>query len=75
MFVYTKFWGNMSRDSDFKSQKLPRKFGVKTGLIKKRVKYGKKIVHMVIMILFHSYQSTFAAMSFFFLPNSRTLYP
>ena len=38
LHVYTKFRGNRSRDFCFKSQKPPRKFGVKSGLSQKRPK-------------------------------------
>ena len=42
LYVCTKFRGNTSRDFDFRTQKPPRKFGVKSGLSQKRLKYGKK---------------------------------
>ena len=38
----TKFRGNRSRDFGFRTQKPPRKFGVKSSLSQKRLKYGKK---------------------------------
>ena len=40
--VCTKFRGNRSRDFSFRTRKPPRKFGVKSGLSQKRLKYGKK---------------------------------
>ena len=42
LYVCTKFRGNRSRDFGFKTRKPPRKFGVKSGLGQKRLKYGKK---------------------------------
>ena len=42
LYVCTKFRGNRLRDFGFRNQKLPRKFGVKSGLIQKRLNYGKK---------------------------------
>ena len=38
----TKFRGNRSRDFGFRTQKPPRKFGVKSGLNQNRLKYSKK---------------------------------
>ena len=40
--VCTKFRGNRSRDFGFSTRKPPGKFGVKSGLSQKRLKYGKK---------------------------------
>ena len=42
LYVCTKFRGNRSRDFGFRTRKSPRKFGVKSGLSQKRLKYGKK---------------------------------
>ena len=42
LHVYTKFRGNRSRDFGFRTQKPPRKFGVKAASIKNGLKYGKK---------------------------------
>ena len=42
LYACTKFWGNRSRDFGFRARKPPRKFGVKSGLSQKRLKYGKK---------------------------------
>ena len=42
LYVCTKFRGNRSRDFDFRTRKPPRKFGVKSGLSQKRLKYGKR---------------------------------
>ena len=41
-YVCTKFRGNRSRDFGFRTRKPARKFGVKSGLSQKRLKYGKK---------------------------------
>ena len=40
--VCTKFRDNRSRDFGFRTRKPPRKFGAKSGLSQKRLKYGKK---------------------------------
>ena len=42
LYICTKFRGNRSRDFGFRTRKPPRKFGVKSGLSQKRLKYGKK---------------------------------
>ena len=42
LYVCTKFRGNRSRDFGFRTRKPPGKFGVKSGLSQKRLKYGKK---------------------------------
>ena len=42
LYVCTQFRGNRSRDFGFRIRKPPRKFGVKSGLSQKRLKYGKK---------------------------------
>ena len=49
----------MSRDFGFCTRKLPHKFGVETGIVQKRHRYGKAF-HMVICLktLFHPYQPT-----------------
>ena len=41
-YVCTQFRGIRSRDFGFRTRKPPRKFGVKSGLSQKRLKYGKK---------------------------------
>ena len=40
--VCTKFRGNRTRDFSFRTRKTPCKFGVKSRLSQKRLKYGKK---------------------------------
>ena len=42
LYVCAKFWGNRSCDFGFRTRKPPHKFGVKSGLSQKRLKYGKK---------------------------------
>ena len=42
LYVCTTFRGNRSSDFGFRTRKPPRKFGVKSGLRQKRLKYGKK---------------------------------
>ena len=42
LYVCTKFRRNRSRDFGFRTRKPPRKFGVKSRLSQKRLKYGKK---------------------------------
>ena len=42
LYVCTQFRGNRSRDFGFRTRKPPRKFGVKSGLSQKRLKYCKK---------------------------------
>ena len=42
LYVCTKFRGNRLRDFGFRTRKPPRKFGVKSDLSQKRLKYGKK---------------------------------
>ena len=42
LYVCTKFRGNRSRDFGFTTRKPLRRFGVKSGLSQKRLKYGKK---------------------------------
>ena len=41
-YVCTQFRGNRSRDFGFRTRKPPRKFGVKSGVSQKRLKYDKK---------------------------------
>ena len=40
--VFTKFRGNRSRDFGFRTREPPHKFGVKSGLSQKRLKYSEK---------------------------------
>ena len=71
LYVCTQFRGNRSRDFGFRSRKPPRKFGVKSGLSQKRLKYGKKYFTWlcVLRYLFIPTNPLLAAMrfiSFFF---------
>ena len=45
LYVCSKFRSNRSDDFGIRTQKLLRKFGVKSGLIQKRLKYDKSISH------------------------------
>ena len=45
LYVCTKFRGNRLRDFGFRTRKLPNKFGVKSCLSQKRLKYGKNIAN------------------------------
>ena len=42
LYVCTKYRGNKLPGLGFRMQKPHQKFGVKNGLIQKRLKYGKK---------------------------------
>ena len=42
LYVCTKFRSNRLRNFGFRTRKPPRKFGVKSGLSQKRLKYGEK---------------------------------
>ena len=68
LYVCTQFRGNKSRDFGFRTQKPSRKFGVKSGLSQKRLKYGKKysIWLYVLRYPFIPTNPLLAAMSFFF---------
>ena len=82
LHVCTKFRGNRSRDFSFRIRKPPRKFGVKSRLSQKRLKYGKKyfIWWYVLRYSFIPTNPLLAAMRFisffflFFLPNFCTLF-
>ena len=82
LYVCTKFRGNRSRDFGFRTRKPPRKFGVKSRLSQKRLKYGKKyfIGLYVSRYNFIPTNPLSAAMRFisffflFFLPNFCTLF-
>ena len=72
LYVCTKFWGNRLRDFSFRTWKSPRKFGVKSGISQKRLRYGKQYF-MWLYVLRYPFIPTnpiLAAMkfiSFFFL--------
>ena len=87
-YVCTQFRGNRLRDFGFRTRKPPSKFGVKSGLSQKRLKYGKKyfIWLYVSRYPFIPANPLLAAMRFisffflfflffpFFLPNFCTLF-
>ena len=70
LYVCTQFRGNRSRDFGFTTRKPPRKFGVKSGLSQKRLKYGKKyfIGLYVSRYPFIPTNPLLAAMRFIFFP-------
>ena len=52
LYACAKFRGNRSRDFSFKTRKSSPKFDLKSGLIQKQLKYGKKIFHVVISLTY-----------------------
>ena len=58
LHVCTKFRGNRSRDFGFRTRKPPRKFGVKSGLNQKRLKYDKKYFILWLYVLRYSFIPT-----------------
>ena len=64
-YVCTKFRGNRSRDFGFMTRKPPRKFGVKSGLSQKRLKYGKKYFSWLYVLKYPFNQPTFGRDEFF----------
>ena len=78
LYVCTQFRGNRSRDFGFRTRKPPRKFGVKSSLSQKRLKYGKKyfIGLYVSRYLFIPTNPLLAAMRFvsFFFPFFSTFF-
>ena len=80
MFVCTKFRAIRSRDFGFRTRKPPRKFGVKSGLNQKRLKYGKKYLKWLYVLIYPFIPTNprFAALrliSFLFLSfSSKYLY-
>ena len=79
LYVCTKFWGNKSRDFGFRTRKPPRKFGVKSGLSQKRLKYDNKYfigwyVSRYPFIPTNPLLAAIRFISFFFLPNFCTLF-
>ena len=51
VYVCAKFRGNESRDFGFRTRKPTRKFGVKSDLIQKRLKYSKKYFSGLLHVL------------------------
>ena len=82
LYVCTQFRGNKLRDSGFRTWKPPSKFGVKSGLSQKRLKYGKKYFMWLYVTRYPFIPSNplLAAMRFisffflFFLPKFCTLF-
>ena len=68
LYVSTKFRGNWSRDFGLEPENRPHKFSAKSRLHQKRLKYGKKIFHMVICLKtsFHPNQPTFGCDEVYF---------
>ena len=78
LYVCTQFRGNRSRDFGFRTRKLPRKFGVKSGFSQIRMKYGKKYFTWLYVLRYPFIPTNplLAAMRFisFFFPNFCTLF-
>ena len=72
-YVSTKFRGNQSRDFGFMTRKPPRKFGVKSGISQKRLKYGKKYFSWLYVLRYPFIPTNplSAAMRFFSYWNDR----
>ena len=69
LYVCTKYRGNKLPDLGFRTQKPTQKFGVKSGHIQKRLKYGK-IFHIFMCFNIPFYPNQFGrneVLSFFFL--------
>ena len=76
LYVCTQFRGNRSRDFGFSTRKPPRKFGVKSGLSQKRLKYDKRYPFIPTnpFLAAMRFISFFSFFSPFFLPNFCTLF-
>ena len=69
LYVCAKYCGNESRDFGFRTRKPRQKFGIKGGLVEKRLKYGKKYFTRLLYVLRYPFIPTnplLATMSFFF---------
>ena len=68
LFVCAKFQGNESRNFRFRTWKILQKFGIKSGLFQKRLKYGKKYFTWLYVVRY-SFISTYtlSRIEFFFL--------
>ena len=77
LYLCIKFRGNRSRGFGFRTWNPPRKFGVKSGLSQKLLKYGKKYF-IWLYVLRHPFiptNSLLAAMRFFlFFPFISSLF-
>ena len=67
LFVCAKFQGNKSGNFRFRTRKLLQKFAVKSGLIEKRFKYGKKYFTRLYVVRYSFISTyTFSHIEFFF---------
>ena len=67
LVVCAKFQGNESRNFRFRTRKLLQKFGVKSGLIQKRLKCGKKYFTWLYVVRYSFISTyTFRHIEFFF---------
>ena len=67
LFVRAKFQGKESRNFRFRTWKLLQKFGIKNGLIQKRLKYGKKYFTWLYVVRYSVISTyTFSCIKFFF---------
>ena len=58
LYVCAKFRGNESREFSFRTRKPRQKFGIKSGLIEKRLKYGKKYFTGLFYVLIYPFIPT-----------------
>ena len=66
LFVCAKFQGIESRNFRFRTRKLLQKFGIKSGLIQKRLKYDEKyFTWLYVVRYFFSSPYTFSRIKFF----------
>ena len=65
LYVCTKYRGYKLSDLGFRIQKPLQKFGVKSGLIQKRLKYGKKYFTLLYVSKYSFISTNLAAMRFF----------
>ena len=67
LFVWAKFQGNEFRNFRFCNRKLLQKFGVKSDLIQKRLKYSKKYFTWLYVVRYSFIPTyTFSHIEFFF---------
>ena len=64
LYVCTKYRGNELPDLGFRTQKPPQKFGIKSGLIQKRLKYGKKYFAFLYVLKYPFIPTNLTAMRF-----------
>ena len=65
--MFVPNFGNESRDFGFRTREPRRKFGIKSGLIEKRLNRAKNISRVIIClkIPFYPYQTTYGHDEFF----------